>query len=188
MQRRQHFAERKGNRILGRIPAPELGKDKAFDYLVTNRHVALCWNNERRPMEILSTSIRANLKSGSSTTLQLEPRWSFPSDDSVDLAACPLAPADTADVLTIPVSIFATKDVISSQNVVEGTKILFTGFFYQFPGERRVQPIVREGILAMLPDEPLTTTTGEPEQFTWVTFTFFTATAAPLYSWMSTLD
>jgi len=113
-------------------------------------------------MEVQSVSLRGNLKNGSSTTVPINPQWFFPSDESVDLAVCPIVPSAEADVIGIPISMFATKDVLSSRNVVEGSRILFTGFFYQFPGERKIQPIVREGILAMLPDEPLTTVTGKP--------------------------
>jgi hypothetical protein len=44
----------------------------------------------------------------------------------------------------------------------KGDSILFTGYFYQFPGLKKFQPIVREGILAMMPDEKLDTTLKRP--------------------------
>jgi hypothetical protein len=156
----------KGTGFLVGIEAPEVGKDQRFDYLVTNRHVALCWNENNLPTEVRSVSIRANLKDGSSVSVPLSAagnlHWALPKDDSVDLAVSPLGPPPSADLLAIPMTLFATKDVMSDKKVVEGARIIFTGFFYQFPGERRIQPIVREGILAMIPDEPLRTTTGVP--------------------------
>lgn len=161
----------KGTGFFVGLAAPELGKDpsgkdQTFGYLVTNRHVALCWNEHNQPTEVLSVSIRVNLKNGSSLTVPAALKgnltWSLPKDDSVDLAVIPLAPSSDVDILYIPLSVFATKEVMSQRQVAEGSRIAFTGFFYQFPGEHRMQPIVREGILAMVPDEPLTTTTGVP--------------------------
>ena len=141
------------------FPSP-YSSDEGFDYLVTNRHVALCWDENRKPMGIQSVRLRGNLKDGSSPALPFIPKWVFPLDDSVDLAVSPLGMSGDIDIKVVPTSIFATKDLISKRGIVEGTRILFTGFFYQFPGERHIQPIIREGVLAMMPDEPITTTTG----------------------------
>ncbi len=117
-------------------------------------------------MLVHSIAVRLNLNDGSSVSASVSPQgnapWIFPSDDSVDLAVLPLVPNHSvADYLTIPVSDFATDELIKNENIDEGSKIIVTGFFYQFPGERRMQPIVREGILAMMPDEDLETTTGK---------------------------
>jgi hypothetical protein len=82
---------------------------------------------------------------------------------TVDLAALPLLPSqDKYDYLSIPVSIFAPRDTVLSQSVSEGDSVVFTGYFFQFPGLRRFQPIIREGILAMMPDEKMQTTLGKP--------------------------
>jgi hypothetical protein len=64
--------------------------------------------------------------------------------------------------MPIPVSNFATHDVAVDQNISEGERILFTGYFYQFEDFKKFQPIVREGTLAMMPDEKLKTTLGKP--------------------------
>ena len=50
---------------------------------------------------------------------------------------------------------------MSGNAIAEGSPILLSGYFYQFPGERRFQSIVRQGILSMVPDEPMKTTTGK---------------------------
>jgi len=147
-------------------PDERAGKDSGFTYLVTNRHVAECWDETRHPMLVKSVSVRVNLVDGSSTVLPLNTKgnvpWIFPPDESVDLALIPLAPdRNKVDYMTIPISSFVTDDVITSLGITEGAKIMFTGFFYQFQGERRMQPIIREGILAMMPDENLVTTTGK---------------------------
>jgi hypothetical protein len=81
----------------------------------------------------------------------------------VDLAVLPLAPdLKRFDYQPLPLSMFATKDVIATQQIAEGDSVLFAGFFYQYPGQKKIEPIVRQGILAMMPDEELKTTLGKP--------------------------
>jgi len=163
-QEKRSVLER-GTGFLVGIPAPELGPGKTFDYLVTNRHVAFCWDRIGHPLEIESIAVRANSKSGAAVEIPAgingNIRWYVPQDQSIDLAVTPFAAPDSLDALNIPITMFATKDLLTSKGVAEGAKILFSGFFYQFPGIHKVQPIVREGILAMIPDEPLITTTGK---------------------------
>src|SRR5258708_16910626 len=146
-------------------PDERLGKDSGFTYLVTNRHVAECWDESRQPMPVHSITVRLNLNDGSSVNAPVNSQgnapWVLPSDESVDLAVLPLLPDHSkADYLAIPIADFATDELVRNENINEGSKIIVTGFFYQFAGERRMQPIVREGILAMMPDEDLETTTG----------------------------
>jgi hypothetical protein len=44
-----------------RLPA-----GRSFGYLVTNRHVAMCWDDDRKPMQVRALSIRMNMKDGPS--------------------------------------------------------------------------------------------------------------------------
>jgi S1-C subfamily serine protease len=107
--------------------------------------------------------VRFNTKDGSSKKLNGDvTAWRIPADDSIDLAVTPVLLTDDLLFTLIPVDDFATKDIMSSQQIAEGSPILLSGYFYQFPGERRFQSIVRQGILSMVPDEPVTTTTGKP--------------------------
>jgi len=115
-------------------------------------------------MQVQSVSIRLNLKDGSSNDLPLVGNlpWILPKDDSVDLALVPLAPdPNIYDLRPIPDSLLATEDVIKKESITEGLKLVFSGFFYQVPGLEQIQPILREGIVAMMPDEELVTTTGK---------------------------
>jgi hypothetical protein len=74
------------------------------------------------------------------------PPWILPANNSVDLAVLPLAPPqDRFDYLTIPVSVLATKDQIEAQGISPGDGVAFAGYFYQWPGDKRIQPIVRQG-------------------------------------------
>ena len=142
---------------------PRLPKGAVFGYLVTNRHVAECWDKQNRPRKVQTLKIRVNAKDGSSRRLDENPaHWIFPADESIDLAAMPVTLPDDLLVTYIPVDNFATKDFMSSNGIAEGSPILLSGYFYQFPGDRRLQAIVRQGILSMVPDEPMKTTTGKP--------------------------
>lgn len=152
-----------GTAFLVGYPDPRLPKDSFFDYLVTNRHVAECWDEHNHPREVQSLTIRVNAKDGSSRVLAADPgTWRVPADDSVDLAVMPIFPSDDLLTTVIPVDDFATKEVMSSERIAEGSPIILSGYFYQFSGERRFQSIVRQGILSMVPDEPMKTTTGKP--------------------------
>ena len=144
---------------------PQLGKETHLDYLVTNRHVAMCWDDDNRPMVVKSISLRLNKKDGSSNDLSLDQhgniQWYFPADDSVDLAVTPITIGNDFEDLRIPLDNFATKEFLSANRIAEGAQIILSGYFYQFPGEHRFQPIVRQGILSMIPDEAVITTTGK---------------------------
>ena len=88
--------------------------------------------------------------------------WLLPADDSVDLAVLPWLPSmDRYDFLVLPASLFATKDVIDKEKITEGDRVLFTGLFYRLPRDHKMKPIIREGTLAMLPDEKIKTTRGK---------------------------
>jgi hypothetical protein len=146
------------------------GETFGFVYLVTNRHMAQPGIENGQNYRVISTLLRLNLRnSGQGSEEALLPigngafRWYFPADDSVDLAVVPLLPDQNKyDVMGVPLSLFATRDVLESQNVAEGESVLFSGYFYQVPGLSKFQPIVREGILAMIPDEKLETTLRKP--------------------------
>jgi hypothetical protein len=152
------------------MPDDRLGKDRGFGYLVTNRHMAEPSLGLNRPVSVLNTALRINLKTPTpdgrqAGALNLGPNvpWRFSPDLSVDLAVVPFMPdISVFDFLTIPVSLFATKDVVTSRGVGEGDSVVLAGYFAQFPGMKKVQPIVREGMLAMMPDEDIRTTLGAP--------------------------
>jgi len=143
-------------------PGPRLGNDWQFIYLVTNRHVALCWDDSGAPMTVESISIRLNRRNGtdddSAVDLPLSAGgnapWFLPADNSIDLALLPGVPdQNTYDFMVVPSSIFAGKDFLKENRITEGEPVFFAGFFYQFPGVTRMEPIVRQGIIAMMPHD-----------------------------------
>jgi hypothetical protein len=146
-------------------PDPRLGPNRQFTYLVTNRHVAMCWDENRNPQEVICLCLQFNLKDGSTTKMEIPGgvQWILPADDSVDLALVPVGlDLATQDILNVPVADLATANVIASQGVIEGSKLLVTGYFYQLEGAPKMDPIIREGEVALMPDQDLPTTTGKP--------------------------
>lgn len=146
-----------------------IGENGGFMYLVTNRHVASPGIEDGNAYPVQGVDLRLNLRNSdqgseeASIPIGAQLHWFFPADDSVDLAVLPILPDQVKyDYVPIPVSVFATQDVIQTRNVSEGDSILFAGYFYQFPGLKKFQPIVREGILAMIPDEKMDTTLRKP--------------------------
>lgn len=145
-------------------PDERLGKDRSFGYLVTNRHVALCWNDLGHPMNVESISITLNRREAQGDSFVQtgylndhgNAAWIVPQDPSVDLAALPLLPEDTQfDFKAVPIGMFASADFLKQRRVTEGEPVFFSGFFYQFPGSKRIEPIVRQGIIAMMQDEKI---------------------------------
>ena len=150
-----------------------LGEHAGFVYLVTNRHVAAPGSDQGMQYPIAWMKLRLNLRNSSADEesqeieipINARSHWFFPTDDSVDLAVLPFRADPTKyDYKAVPLSLFATEETISTNNISEGDTVLFTGFFYQFPGLKRIQPIVRQGVLALLPNEKMQTTLNRAGQ------------------------
>jgi hypothetical protein len=165
--------ELQGTGFLVDLPEPQLGPNQGFGYLVTNRHVAEAIDDTNGTCEqyrVLGTSVTLNLKSSSSgqrghmETLPIPPSvaWAFPADASVDLAVLPFSlDQNKYDVEYVSLSDFVTRTLLNSEFGI-GDKILFAGLFTPFEGTREIQPILRQGMLSMLPDGPVQTTLCRP--------------------------
>jgi hypothetical protein len=145
---------------------PRLPAGQDFDYLVTNRHVAECLDEELRPRQVLSINVQVNnLRDGSTPTLPLNEHgnasWYFPADDSIDLAVAPVAFSPDVAVRVLSPDMFFSKADFEALNIGEGAKIILSGYFYQIDGSPKLEPLVREGVLSMVPDTPLMTTLGK---------------------------
>ncbi len=144
---------------------PRLGGAKSFAYMVTNKHVAEPHIETGKPCKVTKQVIRVNSKTpdpltGGRNALFLNTsQWVYPTDDAIDLAVIPFMPDETKyDVKAIPMSLFATREVVERENIAEGDPVLYTGYFYQFPGSLQIEPIIRQGIIAMIPGESIPTT------------------------------
>lgn len=85
--------------------------------------------------------------------------WYFPADPTIDLAVFPVAlnaqTLQAIDTKFIPISMFATDEVIKSHSVTLGDPVFFLGYFAEFPGIQRADPIYRSGVLAEMPVDPI---------------------------------
>ncbi len=158
-----------------RLPAPKEvsgGVVTGFGYLITNRHVVRPGIDRGKPCRILNYSVLLNRKDGGPSGSvhaeklplgRLAP-WHFSTDDSVDLAVTPFTPpVEIYDFVGIPADLFVTDDMIEKRVVVEGDPVLFSGLFIQsFNAVHTLEPIVRSGILAMVPNGKLETTLHKP--------------------------
>jgi hypothetical protein len=144
-----------GTGFLVAVQSPD--KSAFTSYLVTNRHVAYPARAGVR-LNVTAAFVRVNLRRGGSTDIPLPllPKWLTSADASVDLAVLPfLPPPDIVDFKAIPLSDLIDREQMRQSGLAEAQHILFAGFFKQYPGEARMEPIVRQGIIAMLPDEKI---------------------------------
>jgi hypothetical protein len=97
-----------------------------------------------------------------STVTQLSPTdlaWTFPTDPSVDLAITPInVNENQLDVQFLSSALLLSNADVAQNKVEEGDPVLFTGLFVQLVGQSHSEPIVREGRIAMIPKEQVTTT------------------------------
>jgi hypothetical protein len=146
-----------------RLRAP----DENFEYLVTNRHVAECMDDDLHPREVLAVSLEVNMKNGQTATIPLNNHgnapWRFPADGAIDLAVTPIVPPADFDPKVVPLDMAFAKEDFAAQNIGEGAKLIMSGYFYQLDGAGpKLQPLVREGILSMIPDASLMTGLRKP--------------------------
>jgi hypothetical protein len=107
----------------------------------------------------LTTPVQGIQSAGGQIPLGDQLHWFFPSDDAVDLAILPVAPDQTRYAyLPIPLSMIVGSEQLKVDQVGIGDPVIFAGYFRSFSGETRMEPIVRQGVIAMLPEEKLDTT------------------------------
>jgi hypothetical protein len=164
----------RGTGFLFGVPAQEIGPNRSSAYLVTNRHVAAGTEQDERGnclnAEILETFVTLNLKepvNGTRSenvllTATQTSHWYFPQDQGIDLAVFPVKIPNKYDFRVIGLDNILTDQILKDQHVVPGDKVLTTGFFSGYVGLHAIQPLLREGVLAMLPDGPMLTTTCKP--------------------------
>ncbi len=161
-----------GTGFLVQVPETRLPGNLGIVYLVTNRHVAMAMATDPSgrsvPHRVTEMEAVVNLKvpvaGNKAKSLPLPPegpfRWYFPADDSIDLAVIPFPMSDEYDATLISTGLFLTQDVWKSLRVGPGDKVLTCGYFVHYAGAHSFQPIIREGSLAMVPDDVMTVPIG----------------------------
>jgi hypothetical protein len=162
----------RGTGFLVVVPDSRLGENHSlgFGYLVTNRHVAEAIQQDEhgncKPLQIQTMYVTLNLKepvNGNRSErvpipLSQEVHWYFPKNEASDLAVLPFGIPDKYDVKKVLPEQFLTEERLGQLHVVAGDRVLTGGFYSGYVGLHAIQPILREGVLAMLPDGPMNTT------------------------------
>lgn len=149
-----------GTGFFASIPS-KYNSERNYLYLVTAKHIANKLTN--KPF-----SVRLNNKKGSCDYLNVVDRaqWFYhPSDESVDVAVLPCAPSLEYDLKSVSSINFLTDEDIKQNKIGLGDEVFITGLFAHAYGSQKNQPIIRTGNIAMIPDEPLATETGNIEAY-----------------------
>jgi len=142
-----------------------------WPYFVTAKHVL-----ERIPREYLAEIfLRVNLKGWSSSSNQTgvsflrlpvlngegNLQWTIHSNPAVDLAVIQRLPSlETYEFSSILTTMFDTNEVIQREGVAEGDEIFFPCFTPEIPQQRRNNPVIRFGKLALMLGEDIPTPEG----------------------------
>jgi len=147
-------------------PDPRGGKDYAFGYIVTAKHVL----KDADQTYLKSIKLRVNLvkpqmDSGLTfgeirvTDDSGKLLWFEDKDDPQnDVAVLPALPdINLIDFKMVPIALFADADLLSKRRVQEGDPVYLFGLMPQYYGEKKNYPVVRTGHLALLTDEAIKT-------------------------------
>lgn len=125
-----------------------------YPYLVTAKHCLV--NAAGRPL-----ILRMNTKAGGSHLVRInsDSGWMFSEDPSADVVTIPIFPsADVFEISHINSGMFVTPQTTIEHGIGIGDDIYMVGLFSKRKGAQRNLPIVRTGIIAAMPSEPLTDT------------------------------
>lgn len=126
------------------------GWDRAWA-LVTARH-----NVEGALDAYGNVSVRINTPEGGAEDRNVSTEWLFPDDPAADIAATVFYPlGGSFGFLPIPTRWFVTEELITSRRIGIGDDLFVMGLFAKHVGKTRNLPIVRNGNLAAMPQEPL---------------------------------
>ena len=127
----------------------EPASDLHWNYLVTARHsVKIAYG-------LGDVYVRFNTKGGSPKLIKLADQWVYPDSESSDVAVMPIQLTSDLQYIPIDKSICVTDAQIKQHNIGIGDDLLIVGLFTQRHGTQNNIPIVRSGIIASMPDEPL---------------------------------
>lgn len=83
------------------------------------------------------------------------PQSAWTRHPSTDVAAIRVPIPGNADFRSIDQSMLLTDQMVVDHRVGAGDELFFTGLFSEHPGRKRVEPIMRFGMLSMMPHEPI---------------------------------
>lgn len=126
----------------------------AVYYLVTAKHVIQNKTGGFFP-EIFT---RLSLKTGELIFLKLvlsDESVLTHEDSDIDVAVVPIKPNETIDFLGFDSDLIPDESLIEKLEVEEGDDIFFAGLFRHYLGQKKNQPVIRYGKIALMPDEKI---------------------------------
>lgn len=139
-------------------------KDYGFQYLVTAQHNII--QAGTRPLHV-----RVNRLNGRAEVLDEIPPdlWIHHPESAkrfVDVAAISITlPIDIYDVAFIKDSDLWSREKVAERDIGVGEELFYPGLFHHHSGEQKNLPVMRTGILAAMPSEPVQTTRGPVEAY-----------------------
>lgn len=135
-------------------------------YFVTAKHVLQDKGGQYYPEIIL----RLNKLDGNSDLIKVElseTKVFEHTDETVDIALFNCLPDQKIyDFKFIPNELIANNEIIKQHEIAEGDEVFFTGLFTSHIGQKRNQPIIRFGRVALIPEEKIEwKEDGKPTKF-----------------------
>lgn len=133
------------------VNVPSEGNEELrFGYLLTARHCV-----KRALQRYGEIKLRVNLRSGGCRLITLPNKWVFSENEDSDIAALAWAPDPTVKLVSWPFVSFVTKEKLAAHGIGIGDDIFLLGLFTQRHGTKQNIPIIRTGVIASMPDEPI---------------------------------
>ena len=149
-------------RIPVNVPSPLGIGVVSFVYLVTARHCV------ERSAHYGPLKARLNRRNGTSIIVGLPDRWTFHDNDVSDIAVLRIGlprlsgaseaqqqVVEDVDFRALPPATFATAEVVQREEIGIGDELFIVGLFTGRHGDSRNIPIIRTGVIASMPEEPL---------------------------------
>jgi hypothetical protein len=135
------------------FPSELQPKDVWYVYLVTAKHII----DEVKAKGYPNFHLRINTRHGGVEFMEVPDNWKYPSAPGPDVAVMPIYRLDLdLSVATMPIQMALSDEAsIDAHGVGIGDEILMVGLFTKRYGYRKNIPIIRGGLIAAMPEEPL---------------------------------
>jgi hypothetical protein len=139
------------------VGVPSSIPERTYVYLITAGHII---KGIKQKSTDNKAYLRINQKNKPTILVSSDlGQWKHhPSESNIDVAILSWAPDENIfDYLFLPISMAATPEVITREEIGCGDEVFLTGLFNSHYGQQRNVPIVRIGNIACMPEEPVQT-------------------------------
>lgn len=138
----------RGTAFLLSVQCDDRSLDFRPHYLVTAKH---CLERVQGPL-----FVRLNTKDGTVVCEELKPKddW-YIGENGADVAVLRFNPPASAAYRALPREMLITPQLLQQSHVGIGDELFVTGLFTYHHGEQRNLPVLRSGMIAAMPEEPL---------------------------------